>query len=465
MSAILRKYGLAATVQGIPLVVRGAMDFKSNPTLASGDVKVSVDGGAFVNIEGAGTFSNYIDVFPAGGTSVRIRLDVTQMTSKMAVVQFIDTDVTKEWEDQEVVIESYGNASAQHAFDLGSSTVALAAGVQTGVIIPTTQSVTSAVLVDQTTSITTTTPGTVGGALHKADIQTGLMDLTQAISSSTPGTIGGAMHKADIQTGQLDLTQSISSITVGTVGGALHKSDTMTGQIDLTQTISSTTSGTIGGALHNADVDLDTTVSSRATNSGIATLTAALTPRQSMVNDLTPSTSSFITGLTEADTDYWKNALLVFTNGTLNGQGQTVTGYNGSNKRITTNPFTHAPANGDTFTLVPQGLVFSLALGGVWDSLRSAHTNLGTFGEAVASVVDKDGYHLDGDGLDVVTVEPGMNVRQAFAVIAAALGGQLTGAGTNSIQVQGANNPTQARINASVDTLGNRITVTLTLPA
>lgn len=122
MGVILRKYGVAAQIDGIVLITRGAMDYKSNPTLAAGDVQISKDGGAFANIEGAGTFGDFVAVAPASGTSVQVKPAAAALECKTLTIRFVDQTATKEWEDQEVLIETYGNASAMHPFDLATAT-------------------------------------------------------------------------------------------------------------------------------------------------------------------------------------------------------------------------------------------------------------------------------------------------------------------------------------------------------
>src|SRR5258705_4570570 len=97
---IKRKYGIAATVDGVPLITRGAQDLKSSPTLASGDVKISKDGGSFANL---GTLPV---VTPSSSAAVRITLSASEMTAKRICIQFIDQTAPKEWEDQVVLIET-----------------------------------------------------------------------------------------------------------------------------------------------------------------------------------------------------------------------------------------------------------------------------------------------------------------------------------------------------------------------
>lgn len=86
-------------------------------------------------------------------------------------------------------------------------------------------------------------------------------------------------------------------------------------------------------------------------------------------------------------------------------------------------------------------------------------------GYTVGSVLDKSGYTLSASGLDTITVEAGMNLRQAQSVMAAVLAGRLSGAGTTSIRLDGANASGTNRIAATVDASGNRTVVSLSLPA
>lgn len=63
--------------------------------------------------------------------------------------------------------------------------------------------------------------------------------------------------------------------------------------------------------------------------------------------------STFLTNLTSAVTDFWKNAFVTFTSGSLAGQTRQVTGYDGSTKFLSfTTPFTSSPSNGDLFVIV-----------------------------------------------------------------------------------------------------------------
>ena len=112
--AFLRTYGAAGMIDGVPLITRGAMDYKANPTLATGDVMISKDGGAFANI------TTLPAVTPSGGTSVLVSLSAIETQAKHIAVRFIDQTSPKEWEDQEIIIETFGHASAQFTGDINN---------------------------------------------------------------------------------------------------------------------------------------------------------------------------------------------------------------------------------------------------------------------------------------------------------------------------------------------------------
>lgn len=82
----------------------------------------------------------------------------------------------------------------------------------------------------------------------------------------------------------------------------------------------------------------------------------------------------------------------------------------------------------------------------------------------VGTNADKAGYLLASAGLDAIQVEAGVNVRQALSPILAATAGVLSGAETGTIVIQGGN-VAVTRITATTDSVGNRTSVVLSLPA
>ncbi len=70
-----------------------AGSFKNTPTLASGDFKISKDGGAFANLTTLPTNT------PASSASVKIELSSTEMNADNVMVTCIDQTTPKEWAD------------------------------------------------------------------------------------------------------------------------------------------------------------------------------------------------------------------------------------------------------------------------------------------------------------------------------------------------------------------------------
>lgn len=67
-------------------------DFKANPTIATGDFKVSIDGGTFTNL----TTLPVVD--PSGSIGVKIDLSADEMNGNKLMVQGIDV-AGDEWSD------------------------------------------------------------------------------------------------------------------------------------------------------------------------------------------------------------------------------------------------------------------------------------------------------------------------------------------------------------------------------
>jgi hypothetical protein len=71
------------------------------------------------------------------------------------------------------------------------------------------------------------------------------------------------------------------------------------------------------------------------------------------VNDASATTSSFVTNLAEATDDHYRDAVISFISGSLNGQSRTISAYNGTTKAVTLDQaLTEAPANADEFVIL-----------------------------------------------------------------------------------------------------------------
>jgi hypothetical protein len=68
-------------------------NFKSNPTIAAGDFKVSTDGGSLANLTTLPTVS------PASSIWVLITISAAEMNGDVVSIQCIDQTSPKEWAD------------------------------------------------------------------------------------------------------------------------------------------------------------------------------------------------------------------------------------------------------------------------------------------------------------------------------------------------------------------------------
>ena len=115
----LSKYGEARVIE-IPIVKRAVVDFAlgADWTPAAGDVTITKDGGAAANV------TNLPTALAMGNTALwSFSLTATEMQAARVVVTVADA-ATKVVEDQAFVIETYGHASAQHAFDFDTASSA-----------------------------------------------------------------------------------------------------------------------------------------------------------------------------------------------------------------------------------------------------------------------------------------------------------------------------------------------------
>lgn len=83
----------------LALVSRSTGQFQASPTLAAGDVKVSIDGGALANLTTLPT------VTPAASIWVKVTVSVSEMTGDNILVQFIDA-AGAEWNDVAATIQT-----------------------------------------------------------------------------------------------------------------------------------------------------------------------------------------------------------------------------------------------------------------------------------------------------------------------------------------------------------------------
>jgi len=103
----LRKYGVQATIDFEVYEVDG-VDLRTDWTPAQADCEIMKDGGSSTMCTNTATDE---------GSTYSIVLTATEMQAARLVLKVVDS-ATKVFLDRIVVIETYGNASAQHAMDL-----------------------------------------------------------------------------------------------------------------------------------------------------------------------------------------------------------------------------------------------------------------------------------------------------------------------------------------------------------
>lgn len=121
-SHYLRKYGVSTTIPFELYKLDGA-GLKSDAASATHDIKIMKDEGAEADTTA--------DAFVDEGQGYSLALTATEMTAARVVVYIVDQTSPQAWLDKVLIIETYGNASAQHAFDLDTATVNLAADQST----------------------------------------------------------------------------------------------------------------------------------------------------------------------------------------------------------------------------------------------------------------------------------------------------------------------------------------------
>ncbi len=104
----LRKYGVEAVVN-FELYDLDGVDMNQGAASASGDINIMRDEAAEEQLDA--------DAFVDEGKGYSVTLSATEMQAKRVAVYIIDQTSPKDWLDKCIIVETYGNASAQHAMD------------------------------------------------------------------------------------------------------------------------------------------------------------------------------------------------------------------------------------------------------------------------------------------------------------------------------------------------------------
>jgi len=112
--AELREYGSTEKIY-FPLVTYGGSDYLSGATIAAGDCKFMIDGDSDEFVATDATFEE------EGGGIYSITPIAAEMQGKVIIFRIVDQTATQEWEQQMIIVETYGHASAMHAFNLNTA--------------------------------------------------------------------------------------------------------------------------------------------------------------------------------------------------------------------------------------------------------------------------------------------------------------------------------------------------------
>jgi len=204
MSAILRKYatGTGADIH-VPIIKRAVVDFAvgADWTPATGDVTITIDGGTAANIA-------TLPVVLAMGNSAlwKFVLSNAELTGKKITINVTDA-ATKAVEDQCIMIETHGHASAQYVPDF-TAALATPTNITAGVITtvtnltnaPTAGDLTATMKTSVTTAATASTPvaASVTGAVGS---------VTGNVGGNVVGTVASVVGAVGSVTGDTPQTQ------------------------------------------------------------------------------------------------------------------------------------------------------------------------------------------------------------------------------------------------------------------
>lgn len=220
MVTVTAPYGEALEFY-VALTNRSTGQLQANPTLASGDVTLSKDGGAFANL---GTLPT---VTPTSGRGVKVTMTATERQASSSLLLFVDQSGA-EWNDLAVLIQS-SDKDGYSLSALGLDVLVEAVDDQFGAQLDTIQGKTDLIL---TGSVTVSSAVSESGdvTLYSGDDYTGNDVLTW--SSSDWPDLGSATISMSIANSDAAWTPVCAVVSSGgatqTVSVALQAADTAT---------------------------------------------------------------------------------------------------------------------------------------------------------------------------------------------------------------------------------------------
>jgi hypothetical protein len=213
--------------------------FKANPTLASGDFKVSIDGGALANL------ATLPAVTPASSRMIQIDLSTSETNGDNITVVGVDA-AGAEWGDLILNIQT----TARQVDDLAFPTVSgrgldVSAGGEAGVDWANVGSPTTALDLSGTTiktsQVVASVTGAVGSVTGAVGSVTGAVGSVTGAVASVTGNVGG------------NVVGSVASVT-GNVGG------TVASVVGAVGSVSGNVTGSVGSLAAQAKADVNAEV-------------------------------------------------------------------------------------------------------------------------------------------------------------------------------------------------------------
>lgn len=145
------------------------------------------------------------------------------------------------------------------------------------------------------------------------------------------------------------------------------------------------------------------------------------------VDDVSATTTSFVTDLTSTVDDFYADMQLTFTSGALTGQIRVISSYDQATKTITLDEaLTSAPANNDTFVVSgPHTHTKTQIADAVWDEATSGHSTAGSFGKALTDAL--------ANTVSIETDTQDIQSRLPAALVSGRMDAYIGAAGTDTI--------------------------------
>lgn len=408
----LGKYNTARHIY-IPIVKRGVVDHavSADWTPAAGDVKISKDGAAAANV------TNLPTAIAMGNSTIwDFSLTATEMSAAQVMVTIADS-TTKAVEDSGFIVETYGNASAQHGFDLATATqkvdldtIKTNPVVNAGTVtFPTTATLASTTNITAATGIDVTkllgtawlAPGTAGTPDVNVKLWNALATVALPLVPTTAGrtldvSAGGeagldwanigspttsvaltgttiaVTQKVDVDTIKTNpvvnggtvtfTTNSTVASTTGAVGSVTGAVGSVTGAVgSVTGNVGGSVVGSVGsianGGIAAASFAANAIDAAAIANNAIDRATfAADTGLQTIRSNTTQSatgTTIVLDASASAVDSFYNNDIVFITGGTGVGQARFISAYVGATKTATVATWFTNPDNTSTFAILP----------------------------------------------------------------------------------------------------------------